>query len=213
MPPVIVEPTVRTMWKLLVIGFGGGIFTIGYMMITLVLWNRNWSPFRAKQPFVLLLSLLSATCWWIGNLQALGVIDQTGIFSNCALWGVWAQIVLGVLLYLSIMVFRMLRLFFILVLSQPPQGLYFWTILGCSYLPGIMMGLVPLILPGQFMSVQPVPIAKSLTGEYACDFFNPFYGNGLLLLTLISLCLLIFLNYKVSRVREAFNEYRYQLVF
>jgi hypothetical protein len=208
----LIEPTAETVWKMVILGIGSAVFLIGYCSMGLVLVNKDWQPFKAKQPYVLLLSLLSSTCWWIGNLQALGVIDQVDVFSICVLWGVWMQVVFGVLLYLVTMIFRLLRLYFILVLSRPAEGLVYWMIIGLCYLPAVIMGMIPVVFPGKFMSQVPVVIAAQPNGDLACDFFDPLYANSLLGSSGLLLLVLYFLNYKISTVRKAFNEYKYEFL-
>ncbi|KAJ3358990.1 hypothetical protein HDU91_005056, partial [Kappamyces sp. JEL0680] len=199
------EPLLSTPYKISVLGLGVGVFLINYVSVLFAIYRRDWAPFRAKQPLVLLAALVSATFWWLGNLQALGMVDQNGVFSICYLWSVWIQIVLGVQLYLTILLFRLLRLYFILVLCRAPEGSWFWSILILSYLPQVIMGLVPFFL--SVLSVYPEPI-PDFPGDPYCNFSDKLYGNGLLFFVFVQLLLLIFVNYKIAHVRKAFNEHR-----
>jgi hypothetical protein len=203
----VLEPTLTTPWKLMVLGTGLLIFTMGYIAIGIAFWNRDYPPLKAKQIPVIFLSLVSATCWWTGSVQAYGIIQQTGIFRFCLLWGIWFQTVVGVQLHIAIYTFRILRLYFILVLGLTPTGFVFWSLVLSVWFPSIVMGFLPVAFPGKYFSTGPIPIRGFEDGTPTCDYFDPIYSNLLMLWALYGLLLLLFLNFKVSRVRAAFNEY------
>ncbi|KAI8896874.1 hypothetical protein BC833DRAFT_621747 [Globomyces pollinis-pini] len=174
----------------------------------LVLTNLDWKPFKSKQPYVLLVSLASATVWWIGSLQSIGIIDQTGIFSNCVLWTVWCQLVLGVQLTITCMIYRILRLYFILVLVKKPNSNVFYLLVFGAHLPALILGLLPIAKKNYFITNQPVPIQANPSGPPACDFsIHPYYLNMMYGIAGLGIIILTFLNYKVSTVRRAFNEF------
>jgi hypothetical protein len=177
---MVVEPTLSTPWKLVVLAIGITVFLLGYLAIGFAFLNREFAPLKAKQLPVLLLALISATCWWMGTLQALGVIQQTGIFRYCLLWGVWLQTVLGVQLHLTIYTFRILRLYYILVQVWTPTGFLFWTLVLSVWAPSLIMGMLPIFMPGRFFTTLPVPIKGFESGDPACDYFDPIYGNMLM---------------------------------
>jgi hypothetical protein len=88
------EPTFSTPWKLSVIGFGSILFIFSYGAVFLAIAKSDYKPFKAKQPWVLVIALTACLIWWIGGMQTLGIIDQEGIFAICSMWGVWAQVFL-----------------------------------------------------------------------------------------------------------------------
>jgi hypothetical protein len=69
------------------------------------------------------------------------------------------------------------------------------------------MNIIPIALPGRFFSTLPVPIKGFEDGDLTCDYYDPVFSNMQYFWILWALGFLLFLNYKVSRVRKAFNEY------
>ncbi|KAI8896870.1 hypothetical protein BC833DRAFT_595806 [Globomyces pollinis-pini] len=196
-------------WKGILIFLAAIAFIITWMAMILILVRINWKPFKSKQPYVLLVSLVASTFWWIGSAQSLGVIPQVGIFSDCAFWTIWIQLVFGVQLAITCMAYRLLRLYYILVLSKVPDTIVFPLIIFLSHLPSVILGILPILRPNYYVTQFPSPIKANPTGPPACDFtIHPYYINVMFSCAGVGLVVLSFLNYKISRVRRAFNEFK-----
>jgi hypothetical protein len=139
------------------------------------------------------LSLVAATFWCIGNLQSLQVFDLANPFwSNCGWWVLWAQLMLGISLYLNVMIFRLYRLVFLIVLSIEPKGFKFWGPVIVFYIPIVILALALLIFPGQFMTVTPI----LNNGSLECSFPNMGYLGLTYLTVLVQMiyCFVIFMT-------------------
>jgi hypothetical protein len=68
---------------LLLLTFGALVFTI---------YKMDYTPFKAKQPYVLLTALIANTFWWVGTMHRVGIFAQEGLFSVCSVWNVWITV-------------------------------------------------------------------------------------------------------------------------
>jgi hypothetical protein len=99
-------------------------------------------------------------------------------------------------------------LYYILVRTSKPGGYVFWAIIISFFMPTFLLALSLFAYPGVYLTLRPVVIKANPTGDKACDFFNFGYVLSLYGFLLLHLSFLALLNYSISQVRAAFNEYR-----
>ena len=151
-------------YKVVLISFGALLLILNYFAVFLSLYHIRYQPFRAKQPLGLLVALIAATLSWVGNLQALNIVEPDGIFSVCSLWSVWVQFTFGLQLFVAVLLHRTLGLYLILVKKATrPFGVKFWLTQAIAYLPAIYCGLLIIIFPNR------------LQDNTSCEFRNDFY--------------------------------------
>ncbi|KAJ3303982.1 hypothetical protein HDV03_003220 [Kappamyces sp. JEL0829] len=176
-------------------------------VITAFVKKLAYPPFKAslaKQLEALAVSLLASWSWDFSNLQSLGIVDLTAPFwSSCIWWVVWAQLVLGVSMYLNVLIYRLNRLYIIIVLAKKAEGISFWGPVVGFWLLSVVLGLVGIAYDGTVITAAPVVIDN---WPMTCHFLsNPF----LMLMyfpVLLQLIFLYYLNFRLAKIRSAFNE-------
>jgi hypothetical protein len=181
-------------------------FLVSFLVLTLsglflcslaVLNKKTYPPFAAKQLLPLCLTLAASVFWIGGRLQILGMFGFDGIFSECQIWKYFCQCTIGVNLYLSVITFRLERLYFILVRKESRSGLIFWTPIVLPLLNSIVIAFLPYTIGMQsnysstdFACVDPIPSFGLIN-----------YGN-----VLLQGIIIMALNFLLRNVRKAMNE-------
>ncbi|KAJ3317585.1 hypothetical protein HDV06_001376 [Boothiomyces sp. JEL0866] len=105
---------------------------------------------------------------------------------------------------------RMLRLYFLIVLATPAQGVKFWTPLAIMYLPSWVLALLATAFPNKYEASLPEVTTATIDGVPGCTvqlnqlwFLYALYG-----IVLFQLCFVWVLTILVSRVRMGFNEFK-----
>ncbi|KAJ3303985.1 hypothetical protein HDV03_003223 [Kappamyces sp. JEL0829] len=108
--------------------------------------------------------------------------------------------------YLDVLIFRLYRLYFIMELRTTATGYYFWgPVLGFMAAP-VILGITAIASYGNLISATPLVVPPST--EPLCKWGS----NAFLYLcyssVLIQLVFLYYLNYRLSGIRSAFNEFK-----
>lgn len=77
----------------------------------------------------------------------------------------------GVSLYLTVLIYRLYRLFFLIVKVKPAEGWLFYGPIATAYIPSVILAIVLHIFPGQLSTASPILTADG----YLCVTLNPFY--------------------------------------
>lgn len=132
-------------------------------------------------------------------------------------WIIFAQIVFGVSLYLSVMMYRLNKLYIVTVVNTKSFAgagpLRLWGPVIGFHFPVFMLGMLSVILPDMFITPHPEDILGLGLG---CHFKSYLYIKLLFSAVGLQTCYCFYLNWKVSRIRSAFNEFRenqFALVF
>ncbi|KAJ3365890.1 hypothetical protein HDU91_002045 [Kappamyces sp. JEL0680] len=185
------------------------VFVLGFGAIFFCLCFKNsYVPFKSKQPEALLMGFVFALVWSVSNLQAIRFIDPTGFFSHCSLFLVWGQVTFGGVAFMSVLGFRLQRLYYILVLGRDPSGLVFWGTIVFWWMPSLVLAVLTVLFPGRFTTELPIVVQGVDNNDPFCEFVNaPFkfacYGCGAL-----QLLVLFYYNWRIARIRKAFNEFK-----
>lgn len=100
----------------------------------------------------------------------MGAFDFTNSFwKNCVWWIMGSQVALGISLYLSVMTFRLYRLYVLIVLRKTPTGIWFYGKIFATWLPMGLLSCVPLIFPEQLVTSVPVVRRSGLTCDIPSD--------------------------------------------
>ncbi|KAI8914470.1 hypothetical protein EDD86DRAFT_87423 [Gorgonomyces haynaldii] len=192
-------------WKVSILVSGVIVLGLTWLAMIFALIWRDYPPLKSKQLDILCVALIASTCWWIGIVFSFGTFEGIPFFSSCVFWDVWMQSVFGAQLYISTFSMRMLRLYYVLIRHKTPseQPLRFYGTLGLFYLPSCILAILPIIWPGKLITVEPVLVPL----VYACD-FNIGYVAAFEVWLLIHISYLLYLNWKLSQIRKAFNEFR-----
>ena len=176
-------------YKLVLVAFGGIVLMSNLIQVLIALYHNRYQPFKCKQPIVLLVGVLAAALGWIGNLQQNGIINQISIFQNCSVWTVFVQYCLGSQLLLSVLTYRMLRLYYIVVKKRSPTGYLFYTIHAAVFIPAVYCGILALLFPGRYLTVQPIVLESSFRAA-VCNFLDHIYIVCIFCSTFLQLLLL-----------------------
>ncbi|KAJ3358433.1 hypothetical protein HDU91_005223 [Kappamyces sp. JEL0680] len=189
-------------WQIAILCIGTVSFIVDIAALSVCWINKNtFPPFKSKQLDVISLSVLVSMFWWISNSQATSVIPNTGIFADCRFWDILGISALGVNAFLTLITFRMYRLYYMMILMKVPTGLAFWSVVLGSYLPSFVFGIAPFFLPENAVITNTAP-------DYGCTFTSRWYLVLGFLLTLCQIAFLLYLNYRLATVRESMNEYQ-----
>jgi len=127
----------------------GAFFLIFQILATLYLFiNRNYGPFKAKQIDLIILSVISEIFWFIGLVPSVHMLPSTGVWSLCALWQLWFNLVLGLYLWGAILQLRFVKLF----LFERRVKWANWQmnlLLLVYWFPSIMLALVGTVLSNE----------------------------------------------------------------
>ncbi|KAI8914467.1 hypothetical protein EDD86DRAFT_199402 [Gorgonomyces haynaldii] len=190
----------------IIVGFGAACYCLSYASVLISMWSK-YPPLKARQLPVLLMGTIVGTIWFIGTLAATPAINQVGIFSFCPLYMIWFQVTFGVSLLLLLLNFRLLRLYYIIVLIKKPQGWSFYGILFINYLPTLAVSVWSAIAPlGSLVSTNPGKIAG--LEKPVCHFVLQPFKFALFGSVALQLLSMLYLNYKLTYIRKAFNEYK-----
>lgn len=193
------------------------LFQLAQVVIAVtILYYKDYPPFKAKQPFIIFSSVISAFIYFVSELYSSMYIPNYGnvILEHCNLWKVWLHFGFGFYLFTSMILYRLARLYIIFkVLTKNYQLssrenkwkvnaialliIYLVPILGCvavsfeddwfAHLP-VMLSNGETITRCYLISKRPLILVFSLIGLYQ------------IILYFILIVLL-------RRIRGAFNEF------
>ncbi len=178
------------------------VFLSGVFVCSLAVWNRRgYPPFAAKQLTPICLSFVAATFWCIGRMFMMGIFGFDGIFSECQFWKYIMQCTMGVNSYLAILMFRLQRLYFVIVLKKERVGFYYWGPILIPLGISCILTLVPYILsvPSKYSPIDMYCVEKN--SIYSTLIYVNVFGQAVYILLL---------NYKLFQIRKALNEVRLQ---
>jgi hypothetical protein len=125
--------------------------------------------------------------------------------------------VFGVSLYLSVMMYRLNKLYVLTIINtksiSTPSKVQLWGPVVGFHFPVLILGIVAAIFPDTFITAYPQDILNLGLG---CHFKDNVYIIFLFLAVGIQVSYCYYLNWKISRIRSAFNEFRenqFALVF
>lgn len=174
------------------------ISVIGFLMCFIAVWNRKrFPPFAAKQLEPICLSLIAATFWCTGRIYGLGLFGYNGIFRYCHFWMFVWQCTFGVNLYLSLLIFRLQRLYYILVIKQERKGFLFWSPMIIPMILSLIVSLVPYIVGYQVEFVDSIE---------SCDQIKPIVQTSGYLVVFLQTAIIVTLNVFLVYIKKAVNE-------
>ncbi|KAJ1941997.1 hypothetical protein EC988_006610, partial [Linderina pennispora] len=77
-------------------------------IVIYIIWNRRYPPIKAKQVWLTSLLGLSIILMLLSVAVMFGIVEQTGIFRNCHVWGTWVMLLLGVAPTFSLINYRLI---------------------------------------------------------------------------------------------------------
>ncbi|KAJ3370039.1 hypothetical protein HDU91_006700 [Kappamyces sp. JEL0680] len=167
--------------------------------------HHSFPPFRAKQLIPLAVSLI-ASCFFVGASFQFIVADiSLPFWSNCAFWLILSQVTFGVSLYISVLIYRMFNLYWMLILFRTEKTMVFWGTVGLSWLPSAILGMLPFCRPGQFIST--VPEYRQVEG-LTCHWIDMNYLWTLYASILGPAVVLYTLTWRISGTVKSFSEYQ-----
>jgi hypothetical protein len=178
----------------------GAVFTsVLLAMVALAFLKRGeYLPFRMKQTNLLMLTMIFGIFWWVGNLVALDIVRIPESNSSCFFLLYMAPNVLGINSYLSVLAYRMLRLYYIAVkMTKFDRKIYGFLLF--QFFP-VLAGVVWAII-----ARQDVIIADT---ETTCLYSSRIFLAYIYLTVFWQILFLFVMNYKCSKIIRSVNEYR-----
>ncbi|KAI8909219.1 hypothetical protein EDD86DRAFT_247478 [Gorgonomyces haynaldii] len=195
-------PLLSNLWKQSVLFGAGTIYMLGLLAFAFLFANRNYPPIKAKQIELLFGVYIFGGIWQVGVLHALGAIDWVGIFNTCIFWDIWVQCFIGNMGFLTLLHYRMNRLYCVLVDTKAPKGFKFWFANTMVFVPSLIVCTwISLKPPGSVMPISPLDTSHGCT----CD---PFFKYLLFCVLAALVIWMSILNIKLYHIAKPFNEVR-----
>ncbi|KJE97919.1 hypothetical protein CAOG_07988 [Capsaspora owczarzaki ATCC 30864] len=194
-----------------VVGVGLFLFVCQLGMALLLVVEREWKPFKAKQPVVLLVCVLSAILSFLGEMHAILLLPQEA----CYFWKQWALIALGLCLCASAHLYRFFTRWVVLkILTSQLISISKTFHRRAFQLAGALLIFLPVLVSSVAMgtvveiTIQPVVMANG-------ELMNVCSSTHKTMLYTVNLAMGIYFcilgtwwTYTLRNVRAAFNEYR-----
>jgi len=212
--------------SLTVIVVGSVFYAFDIVVLAVALWHRRYAPIKAKNLPLLSAAVIASLLWWIGVLQANGILGYHGIWRHCLLWGVWVQFTFGIML-LNFTLFYRLYMLDRLILQHRrlnthsrllPCLIYWIPVLVVSVLATVpleeSMGAVRMMR----VKVTGISINDAEVKKHAADLgwneediclFREWAKSTMILMTTLGFLVLMWFWFRLRRVNiTVFNEYR-----
>ncbi|XP_011270471.1 hypothetical protein CAOG_08830 [Capsaspora owczarzaki ATCC 30864] len=199
-----------TLGEWILISYTIAVFFFDLLMVGYILYHREYKPLKAKQLDLVILSLIAGWFYMLGTLQARWVLPHSGVFSNCAFWGIAAQLMLGGYLWIVAVLFRLYRLNYILLNPQirkkarHPAWMYLRLFL--FWVPGILLCLIAIGTGGVSHDSLPKDDG-TFTGDMCHS--NKDWTKGFLGLALVYFLVMLYYAFRLRNIRLSFNEFAY----
>ncbi|KAJ1958748.1 hypothetical protein EC988_000115 [Linderina pennispora] len=177
------------------------IYAIDLLAVVFLIWNRNYPPLKSKSPMIMVGVYISFVLWFIGDLQANGIVHLSGTaLTNCKAFGVWVRVLLGVCTVSSLIALRSYGLYRVFRLNQPFNGfgLYLPFIIFCGLL--LIYGIISQVL-SQKVTIQYVAMLD------VCVYTSG-YKASLFAFIWVAWVVVAVINWKIRRIKSSFNESR-----
>jgi hypothetical protein len=158
----------------------------------------EYLPFRMKQTTLLMLTMIFGMFWWVGNLVALDIVRIPESYISCFFLLYMAPNVLGINAYLSVIAYRMLRLYYIAVKMTKFDG-KLYGFLCFQFLP-VLGGFVWALIGGK----EVINADTTLTCLYTSRTFLLYIYFPVIWQAMF----LFYMNYQCSKVIPSVNEYK-----
>jgi hypothetical protein len=184
-------------WAVIIVGSLSNMILLAMVAFT-YFKRKEYLPFKVKQTNLLLLSVIFGIMWWGGNLVSVNLVTFPATPWTCFLIFYLIPNVLGINAYVSVVAFRMLRLYYIAVRMKSMDFLFF-GLLFLQFLP-VLLGIIWTLI-----GWDTVIIAD--TG-YSCYFQSRMFVAYLFGAVVWQVCFLAIINYKCYKVIPSVNEYK-----
>lgn len=174
------------------------VYTISFAVLLFVTIKSDaYLPFKAKQIDAVWVAMLSLLLWCVYTLISMKIIPHASGVQWCSFIFIWLQLIFGCSLFCLVLSYRMLRLYYILVLSQKPKGVSFYTFLFSQMLPIFSLAAFNQIYSGKY-----------ITYTDKCRIESQEFKIALYSTILFQLTTLFVINCKISKITSSFNEFK-----
>ncbi|KJE91754.1 hypothetical protein CAOG_02845 [Capsaspora owczarzaki ATCC 30864] len=217
-PPPLVQTDLTDHWNPLevwVVSMAALILLTQLSIAIFMVVHRDYKPFKAKQPWSLLVGAVGAVCFFASELHANLLLPQHGpVLNNCSFWKQWMYVPFGLglvataLLYRLFMRWVILRLLNTRLVTSRKIDRAVIKIIGIAviYVPMLVVSLINSLAgdvhhiamkyqdgtPGSFCYTQSKALnytTNCVLGVYACALAG-------------------WWTYSLRNVRQSFNEYK-----
>jgi len=131
---------------------GAFSYSVNLLGLSYAFFNFEFPPLKAKKLLSLLVGLLAWGFWWVGTMQATGFFRTTGVFSQCALFTIWFQYLLGAMLLITVLLRRVYSLYHTFIRLTEPTWVQKLIPSILVSIPAVGLGIMAFIAP--YLSVE-----------------------------------------------------------
>ncbi|KAJ1901434.1 hypothetical protein LPJ66_000803 [Kickxella alabastrina] len=181
------------------------VYSIDFLAVVYMLWNRNYPPIKSKNVIIMTLLMTVSIVWFIGDLQSNGHLPLANTpLTNCKAFGMWMRVLLGAGGMCSLIALRAYGLYRVFFLFKPyhSMGLYlpFFLYWICAVIVGLILQFLKPAITTQYVGFIDL-----------CEFHNTFLALLFVFLWL-SLFMVVAAHWMIRNIKSSFNEGREMMV-
>ncbi|KAJ2781480.1 hypothetical protein H4R18_002854 [Coemansia javaensis] len=194
-----VDPRGRADAIMIVVLSTGYCFNV--LAVLYSIYKRNYPPLKCKTPLLMAGVVLCSGLWFVGDLQLNGHVPLSGTpLTNCKLFGVWVDLVLGLYALTGLAILRTYGLVRVFRLNRPFRG---WGVL----LPSAVYYACVLVLGIVIQAMPPAKAIYYMPGADVCNAGRKFMAAVFALIwvawgVVFALCL------QLRGIKSSFHETR-----
>ncbi|RKP24985.1 hypothetical protein SYNPS1DRAFT_16323, partial [Syncephalis pseudoplumigaleata] len=185
--------------RFIICAVSAAVYGVGILALLIAFYNHKYPLLKAKHLPLLTISHIGAIMWNVGFLHASNFLVLPASIDYCALWDVWIQWVLGVMLLSGVLILRLYSLYRVFVQRKSATTKELGVVSAYYYAPIIACAVVFTALPRFGASYNPVARKCKV---------DPVYHGTAFGFVLIALMGLGWLTYKLRGIRRSFNEFK-----
>ncbi|KAJ2487726.1 hypothetical protein IWW37_005123 [Coemansia sp. RSA 2050] len=166
-----------------------------------MLWNRNYSPIKAKNPILMAFVFVASVLWFAGNLQINGHVPLKDTqLEQCKAIGVWMHVLMGVCTVSSLIGFRSFGLYQIFCRNRPYRG--------PALLISVILTIACMLVFGIITEALPDDLSVKYLEHIDICGFALGYRIGMFVLIWATWIIVALLNWRIRNIKSSFNESR-----
>ncbi|KAJ2495373.1 hypothetical protein IWW47_004100 [Coemansia sp. RSA 2052] len=176
-------------------------YSIQFLAVLFMLWNRKYPPIKAKSPWNMSLIFVASIFWFIGIIQINGHAPLKGTpLTQCKAVGIWLFYLMGTCPVSGLIALRSYGLYQVFYRNRPYRGIPLYASAGL--LVGVLLtfGIVTQAVPDD-ISIYYIELVDS------CGCTLGFQVAVYVLIWILWLAVAI-LSWRIRNIRSSFNESR-----
>ncbi|KAJ1943452.1 hypothetical protein GGF37_002642 [Kickxella alabastrina] len=181
------------------------VYSLSFLAVFYLLWNRNYPPLRAKSPVLMALIMAVAVLWFVGDIQTHGHIPLANTpLVNCKAFGIWLRILLGSCGLCSLISLRAHGLHRVFFLHKPYHSLGLYVPFAIYWVCVLIFGLI-----SQFM--KPAKTVQYIAKLDMCR-FEAGYKAALFSFLWLTFFIVMVTHWRIRNIKSSFNEKREMII-